>query len=131
MRRYSLFTIILLCFAILIVDILSYYWLQRITKLHASADLKLAIDILFWFFTIGLMSAIIILKIRMDSISALRRQRLISSLYGLTVASFAPKLIFVIVFSILTAINYVFSEEASIIVVPIIGLLSGIIPFVM
>ncbi|NNK55623.1 MAG: metallophosphoesterase [Flavobacteriaceae bacterium] len=131
MRRYSLFTIILLCFAILIVDILSYYWLQRITKLHASTDLKLVIDILFWFFTIGLMSAIIILKIRMDSISALRRQRLISSLYGLAVASFAPKLIFVIVFSILTAINYVFSEEASIIVVPIIGLLSGIIPFVM
>ena len=131
MRRYSLFTIVMLCFAILLVDILSYYWLQRITELHTSPDIKVAIDILFWFFTVGLVSAILILKIRLDSISAVRRQRLISSLYGLTVASFAPKLIFVLVISILTALNYVFSEEASKLVIPVIGLLSGIIPFLM
>jgi predicted MPP superfamily phosphohydrolase len=131
MRRYSLFTIVLLCLAIVLVDSLSYYWLQSITSLHLSQDLKIVIDLLFWFFTIGLVGAILILKLRLDSISATRRQRLVSSLYGLTVASFAPKLIFVIVISVLTVINYVFSEEASQIIIPVIGLLSGFIPFFM
>lgn len=129
MRRYSLFTIVLLCLALLLVDILSYYWLQEITTLHVSAEFKEMIDLLFWFFSIGLISSILILKIRLDSISALRRQKLISSLYGLTVSSFAPKLIFVIAISILTILNFVFSETASKIVVPVLGLLSGFVPF--
>lgn len=129
MRRFSFLTIVLLCIALLAVDILSYYWLQRITKLHLSPDLNLAIDILFWFFTAGLVCAILILKIRLDSISPLRRQRLISSLYGLTIASFAPKFVFVLVISVLSWLQFLFSEETSIIIVPIIGLLSGFIPF--
>jgi predicted MPP superfamily phosphohydrolase len=37
----------------------------------------------------------------------------------------------VIVISVLSAVNYVFSEEASQLIIPVIGLLSGIIPFLM
>lgn len=130
MRRYSLFTIVLLCLAILLVDILSYYWLSRITELHLSPTLQTVVDVLFWFFTFGLISAIMVLKIRLDSISAERRQRLVTSLYGLTVSSFAPKVIFVLVISILYTLHFVFSEGVSVYVVPILGLLSGVIPFV-
>lgn len=130
MRRYSIFTIVLLCLAILLVDILSYYWLSRITELHLSPKLQTLVDILFWFFTFGLISAILVLKLRLDSISAERRHRLVTSLYGLTVSSFAPKLIFVLVISILYALHIVFSEGVSVYVVPILGIISGVIPFV-
>ncbi|MCW5518894.1 metallophosphoesterase [Aureitalea sp. L0-47] len=129
MRRYSLFTIVLLCLAILLVDLLSYYWLSRITELHLSPTLQTLVDVLFWFFTFGLISAILVLKLRLDSISAERRNRLVTSLYGLTVSSFAPKVIFVLVISILYTLHFVFSEGVSVFVVPILGLISGVIPF--
>ena len=56
---------------------------------------------------------------------------LISSLYGLTVSSFIPKIIFVIVISALYLTNYTFSETESLLIVPIVGLLSGFLPFFM
>lgn len=129
MKSYSLFTILLLCLAILIVDVFAFYWLQSITKLIASSALKHIIDIAFWVFTIGLISAIIILKIRLDEIEPRRKQLLVSSLYGLVVSSFIPKIIFVIVISFFYFTNYVFSETQSFLVIPLIGLFSGFLPF--
>ena len=128
MRSYSLFTIFLLCLAIVAVDILAFYWLQSITRLFES-HLKTLIHILFWVFTIGLVGAILILKIKLDDIDPRRKQLLISSLYGLTVSSFIPKIIFVVGISILHFLNVTFSEEESLVVVPLIGLLSGFMPF--
>ena len=58
-----------------------------------------------------------------------RKQLLTSSLFGLTIASFIPKIIFILVISILYFTNYVFSEEESLIAIPIIGLFSGFLPF--
>ena len=58
-----------------------------------------------------------------------RKQLLITSFYGLTVSSFIPKLIFVIVISILYFTNFVFSNEESLIAIPIIGLFAGFLPF--
>jgi len=129
MRSYSLYTISLLCLMILLVDVLAYYWLESITQFFSSKLLKTTISALFWVFTIGLISAIIILKIKLDSISPNRKHLLISSFYGLTVSSFIPKLIFVIVISILYFSNYVLSEKESLIIVPFVGLLSGVLPF--
>lgn len=129
MKSYSLFTILLLCLAILIVDIFAFYWLQSITKLIASSSLKHIIDVAFWVFTIGLISAIIILKIRLDEIEPRRKQLLVSSLYGLVVSSFIPKIIFVIVISFFYFTNYVFSDTQSFLVIPLIGLFSGVLPF--
>ena len=129
MRSYSLFTILLLCLAILVVDIFAFYWLQSITKLIASTFLKNTIHITFWVFTIGLIVSIITLKVRLDDIDARRKQLLVSSLYGLSISSFIPKIIFVIVISILFFTNFVFSEKESLLVIPIIGLFSGILPF--
>ncbi len=131
MRQYSFFTIFLLAFAILLVDIIAFYWLQSITKLLTSAYLKTAITIAFWFFTIGLIGAILVLKIRLDSISHIRRQLLVSSLYGLAISSFIPKLIFILVITVLRFSNYVFSSEESIVIVPLVGLFSGFLPFFM
>ncbi|TWO32908.1 metallophosphoesterase [Seonamhaeicola sediminis] len=128
MRSYSIFTILLLCLVILGVDILAFYWLQSITKLLPSF-FEVLIHILFWFFTLGLISAILTLKVTLDDIPPKRKHVLISSLYGLTVASFIPKIIFVVVISILFFTNYVFSEQASVLIIPLIGLLSGVIPF--
>ncbi len=65
----------------------------------------------------------------MDAISEKRRHRLITSLYGLTVSSLVPKVIFVIVISILYVSNYLFTKEQSRIVVPLVGLISGFLPF--
>lgn len=129
MRSYSLFTILLLCFAILLIDVLAFYWLQSITQLLDSSKLRIAINILFWVFTIGLIVAIIILKVTLDDINPRRKHLLVSSLYGLVVSSFVPKIIFVISISILFSANYVFSEKESIIIVPLIGLFSGFLPF--
>jgi len=94
MRSYSLFTILLLCLSILIVDILAFYWLQAITNLISSTFLANAIHAAFWVFTIGLIISIIILKIRLDDIDPRRKQLLVSSFYGLTISSFIPKIIF-------------------------------------
>ena len=129
MRSYSLYTIVLLCLAILIVDIFAFYWLQSITNLISPSGLITAIHIAFWVFSIALISAILLLKIRLDNINPIRKQMLVSSLYGLTVSSFIPKLIFVIIITILHFTNYVFSEKESLIVVPLVGLLSGFLPF--
>ena len=129
MRSYSFFTILLLCLGILIIDILAFYWLQSITNLITSEFVKKGINIIFWLFTIGLVSAILILKIRLDDIPASKKNGWVTSLYGLTVSSFAPKLIFVLVISILYFGNHLLSERESLIAIPLIGLFSGVLPF--
>lgn len=129
MRSYSFFTIILLCLALLIVDILAFYWLHSITQLITSQVIKNIIYIAFWFFTIGLIFSIILLKSRLDAINPKQAHLFISSLYGLAISSFIPKLIFVIIITILYFTNYVFSENESLIIVPFIGLFSGFLPF--
>lgn len=129
MRTYSLFTILMLCLAILIIDALAFYWLQSITQLIPSAALKTTINILFWAFTMGLIIAIIVLKVTLDSINPRRKQLLISSLYGLTVSSFVPKILFVIIISIMFFSNHVLSKKESLIIVPFISLLAGFLPF--
>ncbi len=129
MRSFSLFTIILLCITVLLVDILAFYWLTSITQFIDSSLLKKSIHILFWVFTVGLITSIIVLKTTLDHINPVRKQLLIASFYGLTISSFIPKLIFVIVISILYFTNYMFSQNESLIMVPLIGLLSGLLPF--
>ena len=129
MRSFSFFAILLLCLALLIVDSLAFYWLQSITQLLHSLFLQSLINVVFWFFSIGLITSIILLKIRLERMHPYRKQLLITSFYGLTVSSFIPKLIFVIVISILYFTNYVFSEEESLIAIPVIGLFSGFLPF--
>jgi predicted MPP superfamily phosphohydrolase len=129
MRNFSIYTIILACFAILTVDIVAFYWLQSITMLIDSNIIKNSINFLFWFFTIGLVSSIIILKFNLDKINPKRKQILISSLYGLTISSLIPKLIFIIIIASLYFTNYMFSEKESLIIVPIVGLFSGFLPF--
>ena len=129
MRSFSLFTIVLLCLVIVVVDIFAFYWLQSITQLIEVPWLKTSIAILFWIFTVGLITAIIILKVTLDDINPLRKQQLISSFYGLAVLSFVPKFIFVVIISILYFTNYLFSESQSLIIVPVVGLLSGFLPF--
>jgi hypothetical protein len=129
MRSYSFFIVILLCIAILLVDTLAFYWLQSIIKLLHSVFLQNLINIAYWIFAIGLIASIISLKSRLDTMHPYRKQLLTSSLFGLTIASFIPKIIFILVISILYFTNYVFSEEESLIAIPIIGLFSGFLPF--
>ncbi len=129
MRKFSLFAIIMLCVAILAVDGLAFYWLQSITKMIDAPILITAINIAFWTFTIGLISAILLLKVRLDSINPLNKQLWISSLYGLTVSSFIPKILFVITVSILHGANYALSDKASLVLIAAVGLLSGFLPF--
>jgi len=129
MKSYSLFTIILLCLAILFIDILAFFWLQSITQLISSLMIKVAINILFWIFTVGLIISIIVLKITIDDINPIRKHLLISSFYGLAILSFIPKLIFVIIISILYFTNYIFSINQSMIIIPLVGLFSGFLPF--
>lgn len=129
MKSYSLFTILLLCLAILAVDILAFYWLQSITQLINSESLKTAINIIFWIFTAGLVILILLLKVTLEDINPRRKHLLVSSLSGLTISSFIPKLIFVVIISILFFSNFVFSEKESLIIIPLIGLCSGFLPF--
>lgn len=129
MKSLSLFTIILLCFAILIVDIMAYYWLQSITQLIDSIFLSVSIHVLFWVFTFGLITSILVLKVTLDDISPIRKHLLISRFYGLAILSFIPKLIFVIIISILYFTNFILSDSKSLIIVPIAGLFSGFLPF--
>jgi uncharacterized protein len=131
MRSFSLFTIVLICFAVLMVDILAFYWLRSIVQFIPYIWVKRTIYFAFWFFTIGLISAILILKFQLEKISPRRKHMLISSLYGLTVSSFIPKIIFIIVISALYFANYTFSKTESLLIVPIVGLLSGFLPFFM
>jgi predicted MPP superfamily phosphohydrolase len=129
MRSHSIFKIALLCLAILVIDSLAFYWLQSITQLIPYPFLKTAIHVLFWLFTLGLITAIMVLKVRLDHVDQKKKQLFISSLYGLTVSSFIPKVIFVIVISILYFSNFIFTETQSLIVIPLIGLCSGFLPF--
>ena len=129
MRSYSIHAIALLCLFIIIVDVFSFYWLQSIIRHLDSNSLKITINIVFWIFTIGLVSAILFLKVKMDAIPSRKKQLLISSLYGLTVSSFIPKIIFVLTISILYFSNYFISETDSLIIVPIFGLVAGFFPF--
>ncbi len=129
MKSYSFFTILLLCFAIFVVDLGAFYWLKSITNLLDSVALKQTIHILFWFFTFGLITAIIILKLKMDAIHPRRKQLLISSLYGLTISSFIPKIIFVVVISILYMSNYAITSKESLLIIPLLGLFAGFFPF--
>jgi len=129
MRSYSLLAIVLLCLAIILVDVFAFYWLQSIIKYINSATIKTIINSAFWVFTIGLVVSILVLKIKLDAIPLKRKQLLISSLYGLTVSSFIPKMIFVLGISVLYFTNHVFSESDSLIIVPLFGLFSGFLPF--
>ena len=129
MRSFSNFSIFLLCLAILVIDILAFYWLQSITQLMNMPNLRLGIHLAFWFFTIGLITSIGILKVRLDNIHPQRKHLLVTSLYGLTVSSFIPKIIFIIIISFLYFSNHVLSEKESLIVIPVIGLLAGFLPF--
>lgn len=129
MRSYSFFIIVLLCLAILVVDIFAFYWLRSITALLHPGFLKNAIHIAFWFFTIGLITAILVLKVRLDHFSRQRKHLLITSLYGLAVSSFIPKLVFVIVISVLYFGDYVFASRHSALIIPLMGLLAGFLPF--
>lgn len=130
MRTYSFFIIILLCLMILLVDTLSFYWLQSITQLLHDVFLKNLINVVYWAFTTGLIASIILLRLRLKITHPYLNQILITSLYGITIASFIPKLIFIVAISILYFTNYIFSEDESLIVIPIIGLFSGFLPFV-
>lgn len=129
MRSYSLLAIILICLGILIVDILAFYWLLSVTRPITSVLLKTSIYAAFWIFTIGLVASILFLKIKLDLVAPQRQQLLISGLYGLTVSSFIPKFIFVVVISVLYFSNFLFSEGESLIIVPLIGVFSGFLPF--
>ncbi|WP_111710026.1 metallophosphoesterase [Lutibacter citreus] len=129
MRKVSFKTILFLCAAIIIVDIIAFYWLQSITQLITIPYVQNIINVLFWAFTIGQTTAIIFLKIRLKNLNPYRKQILISSLYGISILSFIPKFIFVIIISSLYFTNYYFSEKESLIIVPLVGLLSGILPF--
>lgn len=60
---------------------------------------------------------------------AYRKQLMVTSLYGLTISSFIPKIIFIIIISILYFTNYAFFEKESLLVIPLIGLFSGFLPF--
>lgn len=129
MKSYSFFIIVLLCLAILIVDIFAFYWLQSITAFIPSILTRNAVNIGFWFFTIGLISSILILKVRLEYLAPQTKHLLISSLYGLTVSSFIPKFIFIIVISVLHFTDYVFAEIVPLLWVAMLGLFSWFFPF--
>src|SRR5690554_8179194 len=118
MRSYNFFVIVLLCVVILLVDAAAFYWLQSILEFIPSSFFTILIKILFWVFTIGLIASILTLKLSLSYLDPTRRQRLISSMYGLTVSSFIPKIIFVIIISILYYSNYVLAQDDSLIWVP-------------
>src|SRR5690606_19570963 len=110
--RRSSDLVFLLCIAIVVVAAISFYWLQSITRLIPSHGVKIAITILFWTFTIGLVSAILLLKIKMSTVPITKRQNLISSLYGITVSLFFPIIIFIIIISIINnfILNYKYTN---------------------
>lgn len=129
MRSYTFFAIVLLCLAILLIDALAFFWLKSIMEPIEPTIIKNTIFIAFWFFTIGLIISILVLKIRLESISPYRKQLLLSSLYGLTVSSFIPKLIFVVVISTLYFSNFLISGEKSLLIIPLVGVFFGFLPF--
>src|SRR6056297_2971042 len=96
MRIPSFRAVIFLCIAILVVDAFAFYWLQSITVWIQSAFVRGAINGLFWVFTMALITAILLLKFRIEHLHPRRKELFTSSLYGLTVSSIVPKFIFVI-----------------------------------
>ncbi|WP_435138708.1 metallophosphoesterase [Formosa sp. A9] len=130
MKIYPLSSIIMLCGAILIVDVLAFYWLKSVLQTVPSVGFRQFINGAFIFFSIALVTAILILKVRLDHIDIRRKQVLISRLYGLTVSSFIPKIIFVVFITIFSVTNSVFTTEKSVYVVPVLGVLAGVIPFI-
>lgn len=129
MRSYSIYTILFLCLFLLTIDLMAFYWIQSIMQHISNSYFKIFVDFSFWFFAIGLVASILILKIRLDKINPLRKQLIISSLYGLTISSFIPKFIFSVVISILYFTNFAFSETESLVIIPVIGIFSGFLPF--
>ena len=127
MKSFSFFTIVLLCIAILVIDVIAFFGLQPMLTLINSPLIKISIDISFWLFSLGLIISILILKIKMDSIHPGRKQLLISSLYGLTVSSFIPKIIFVVVIALFYFTNQLLPNSKWFIIV--LALLSGFLPF--
>lgn len=129
MRSYSFFTILLLCTGILIIDILAFLGLRPIIDYINSPTVKIIVQIAFWVFTIGLISAILILKIRMEAIHPGRKQLLISSFYGLTISSFIPKILYVIVFAILYFTNVLTAGTKWYAPILFLSLFAGFLPF--
>ncbi|KAA3631753.1 MAG: metallophosphoesterase, partial [Bacteroidetes bacterium] len=110
------------------MDVLAFVWLRDILG-PFSTFFQNGIKIAFWTFTAGLILAILWLKIRLDRIPARRKYQLITSLYGLTVSSIIPKLIFVIVISSLFFTNEALTEQESFLFVPLAGVFAGFLPF--
>ncbi|QDO93893.1 metallophosphoesterase [Formosa sediminum] len=128
MKTYSLSVIILLCFTILVVDAVSFYWLQAIIKHVPSQELRIAINVVFIGMSFSLILAIIILKLRLDHIDVKKKQRLISSLYGITVAAFVPKICFVLFVSLSSVTNSILSNTESVYIVPVLGIIAWAFP---
>ncbi|WP_066220936.1 metallophosphoesterase [Formosa haliotis] len=129
MKSYSLSVILLLCLAILLVDAVTFYWIQAILKYIPSPVFRTIINGVFIFFSLGLVTAIIVLKLRLDHIDVKRKQLLISSFYGITVASFVPKIIFVIFISIFTLSHTAFSKSDQLWLVAVLGVIAWLLPF--
>ena len=131
MRRFSFRMILLLCIFLVVIDAFAFRALQSITNTAFAYNpvLRIGINILFWTFTIGLVSAILALKIRFDKMHPRRRQLWISSLYGLTVSSFAPKLLFAVILTILQHAKFIFPPAQSFLIISLIGLFAGFLPF--
>ena len=84
---------------------------------------------LFGFLLLDLSASIMILKVRLDDIDPRRKQLLVSSLYGLTISSFIPKIIFIIIISIALFYELCYFRNESLIIIPVFGLFSGFLPF--
>ncbi|MCK0130810.1 metallophosphoesterase [Flavobacteriaceae bacterium F08102] len=129
MKNYSFKTILLLCFGILVVDIFSYYGLTELVFNVLSVHFQGVITFLFWAFTVGLITAIIVLKRRMDHVHPKRKQVLISKLYGLTVSSFIPKIIFVLFVIVLWLTKSYVLQGKWPKVISVVALVAGFTPF--
>ena len=130
MRSFSLFKIMLLCLAILIVDSVVFYWLKFIVNSFDLSYLKTVIYIVYWSFTVGLITSIILLKVRLGTMHPKVKQLLVSYLYGLVVSSFIPKLIFVIAISGIVFTSFVLSKGVALLVILLIGIIFGFLPFI-
>lgn len=129
MRSYSITSILLLCLLLLVVDSLAFYWLYQLVRPLDAPKFKLFFYTVYWVFSLGLIVAILVLKIRLDNIHPGRKQMLISSLYGLTVASFIPKIIFSVIFTLFFFTNNLFLDVKWVWLFPIIAVVAGLLPF--
>lgn len=129
MRTPSTAAIIVLCTVVLLVDAFAFYWLQSITEWIDSALIKQLINILFWAFSAGLITAILLLKLRIEHLHPLRKQWFTSSLYGLIVSSIVPKFIFVVIISLIYYSSSVITQQQATVWAALAGLFSGVLPF--